>query len=311
MSNMPKRQFTRIEVANMQAGMESRDVWTTQYVNDLPDSAFLLVYTDAKGTKQRMFPYKDSSGKIDVPHLKNALARIPQASTLSADQRASAMTKAKRLAAAHPDIGGGTTSQYQGTAGSGRSRSVPTELLVDQTRTFSLIMELREHGDGRTLYGRAVPYNVTTDIGRDRERFVPGAFSRQLSMSPPEHVKLYDAHSNRIDGRMPVGKTTRLTEQPDGLYGEWRMFDTSAGEDALKLVKAGEVTGLSIGFRSASNGSARTDDGVIERRSAHLDHVALTHEPQYQDATVLAVRAIVRLPDYDADRERLRELVIG
>ena len=30
-----------------------RAVWSTAYVNGLPDSSFLLVYTDAKGVKQR------------------------------------------------------------------------------------------------------------------------------------------------------------------------------------------------------------------------------------------------------------------
>ncbi|HEY2301393.1 MAG TPA: hypothetical protein VGH66_05850, partial [Acidimicrobiales bacterium] len=134
--------YTRTEVANMQAGMETRDVWSTAYVNALPDKAFLLVFTDAKGVKQRYFPYKDANGKIDVPHLNNAIARIPQASTLTADQRAEAMADAKKLAAAHPDIGSGKTSQYEGTAGSGRSKLWPEKVPAEiQTRSFEVAIE--------------------------------------------------------------------------------------------------------------------------------------------------------------------------
>lgn len=59
--------------------------WTTAHINDLPDSSFL--YIRPGGTKDdggktqprafRMFPYKDSAGKTDLPHLRNAIARIP------------------------------------------------------------------------------------------------------------------------------------------------------------------------------------------------------------------------------------------
>ena len=50
-----------------------------------------------------MFPVKDNSGKVDTAHLANALARIHQASTLTADQRATAMTKAEGAGQRSPD----------------------------------------------------------------------------------------------------------------------------------------------------------------------------------------------------------------
>jgi HK97 family phage prohead protease len=138
---------------------------------------------------------------------------------------------------------------------------------------------------------------------------VPGVFSRQVGSGQVAQVKLFDMHRDRLDGAHPIGRTTQLHEQPDGLYGAWALFDTTRAEDALKLVKAGEVTGLSVGFTAKAGGaSRRADDGVIERLAAHLDHVALTHEPVYEDAQVLGVRS--RLPEFDAERERLRELVI-
>lgn len=60
--------------------------WTTAQVNELPDSSFL--YIEAGGTKDedgktvprslRHFPVKGSDGMVDLPHLRNALSRIPQ-----------------------------------------------------------------------------------------------------------------------------------------------------------------------------------------------------------------------------------------
>jgi HK97 family phage prohead protease len=52
--------------------------WTSQYVNDLPDSAFAMVYTNDAGEKVRKLPHHDSTGKLDLPHLRNALSRHPQ-----------------------------------------------------------------------------------------------------------------------------------------------------------------------------------------------------------------------------------------
>lgn len=65
---------------------ELKAVWTTAYINDLPDSAFL--YVEPGGSKDsggktvprsnRHFPYRDTNGAVDLPHLRNALSRIPQ-----------------------------------------------------------------------------------------------------------------------------------------------------------------------------------------------------------------------------------------
>jgi phage I-like protein len=60
--------------------------WSTSYINDLPDSSFAFIESggekDAEGKTTprslRHFPYKDADGKIDLPHLRNALARAPQ-----------------------------------------------------------------------------------------------------------------------------------------------------------------------------------------------------------------------------------------
>lgn len=77
--------------------------WTTAFVNDLPDSAFLYVESgekdsDGKTTPRsnRHFPYKDADGKIDLPHLRNAIARIPQAN-IPADKKTSLQKRAQSL----------------------------------------------------------------------------------------------------------------------------------------------------------------------------------------------------------------------
>jgi phage I-like protein len=86
--------------------------WTTAYVNSLPDGSFL--YVAPGGTKDgegkttprtlRHFPVKDANGKVDLPHVRNALARIPQsdvppAAKKAATAKAEAMLKAAEKSA--------------------------------------------------------------------------------------------------------------------------------------------------------------------------------------------------------------------
>lgn len=65
---------------------ESKATWTAAFINNLPDSAF--AYIESGGTKDgegktvprsnRHFPHHGSGGAVDLPHLRNALARAPQ-----------------------------------------------------------------------------------------------------------------------------------------------------------------------------------------------------------------------------------------
>jgi hypothetical protein len=79
-------------------------VWTRKYINDLPDSAFAVILPggekdgEGKTTPRslRKFPHHTNDGKIDLPHLRNANARVPQ-SDLTPEQK----REATRHLAAH------------------------------------------------------------------------------------------------------------------------------------------------------------------------------------------------------------------
>jgi hypothetical protein len=85
----------------------AKAVWSAAYINTLPDSSFLHIESGGKKDEDgktvprslRHFPYKDDKGKIDLPHLRNAVARIPQAkiSGLSADDLSKLQAKAQDL----------------------------------------------------------------------------------------------------------------------------------------------------------------------------------------------------------------------
>jgi hypothetical protein len=68
--------------------------WSQKEINDLPDSAFALI--DKGGSKDqegktvprtlRNLPHHDKGGKVDLPHFRNAMARVTH-TNLSSDQQ--------------------------------------------------------------------------------------------------------------------------------------------------------------------------------------------------------------------------------
>jgi hypothetical protein len=83
-----KRRMEHLQEAKERSrggGMEPNRKWTRAYMNRLPDSAFLWVGPGGEKDEQnrthplhlRSLPYKDMGGKVDLGHLRNAIARLP------------------------------------------------------------------------------------------------------------------------------------------------------------------------------------------------------------------------------------------
>lgn len=72
--------------------------WSNKIRNALPDSAFAATY-EAGDKEVRKLPFKDANGKVDVPHLRNALVRVAQRKTnLSPAMRVKAFSGLKEAA---------------------------------------------------------------------------------------------------------------------------------------------------------------------------------------------------------------------
>lgn len=167
-----------------------------------------------------------------------------------------------------------------------------TDLLM---RTFEGGLELRSSnngGDGRTVFGRAVPYGVPQHIYEGlTEEFVQGAFSHQLRAAhrvraAREHVDL---------GGTLIGALRSLDDRADGLHFEARVSKTVVGDETLELINDRALNQVSIGFRERPNGNRRTSSNVLQRVSADLFELAFTMEGAYGDlAAVGGVRSAHR-----------------
>lgn len=143
-------------------------------------------------------------------------------------------------------------------------------------RAFSPDLEVRsaaQGGDGRTVVGIAVPYGRAQRIdARLVEQFAPGAFNAQLRGHVPAHRVAFAREHLALGGAL-IGRAVLLRDDPAGLYGEFRVSPTAAGDETLELVRDGCLDELSIGFREGQN--RRLADGTIERVTASLLEVAV------------------------------------
>jgi len=80
-----KKQDYYTRLARMEKSMTPNAVWPTAYMNRLPDSAFLYIGPGGVQGEDgrtmplslRKLPYKNTAGKVDLAHLRNAIARLP------------------------------------------------------------------------------------------------------------------------------------------------------------------------------------------------------------------------------------------
>jgi hypothetical protein len=150
--------------------------------------------------------------------------------------------------------------------------------------------ELEVRGDGRTVYGIAVPFDRETTVndgqGPYREVFRAGSFRKTIKESGGR-VKFLANHKRDS----PIGKAIKLHEDPAGLIGEFRVSNTRAGDEALELVRDGVYDSFSIGFAKVPGKDREGRDGLVERLEVKLREVSILAFPAYEGAVVSGVRS--------------------
>jgi len=161
-----------------------------------------------------------------------------------------------------------------------------------ERRTVSEDVEFRENETGGvTAYGYAARFDsASQNLGGFVERIAPGAFKQTLQEA--DIRGLFNHDPNYVLGRNRAG-TLRMAEDDKGLSYEIDLPNTSAGRDVAELLRRGDVSGSSFGFRMIEESWSETDSGFPERTVA-----------------VAALRDVgpVTFPAYTAAESALRSL---
>jgi HK97 family phage prohead protease len=277
---------------------QTRATWDAAYINDLPDSAFL--YVEPGGEKDesgktvprslRHFPVKDASGAIDLPHLRNALARIPQ-SNLSQAIKDRLTAKAQAMLA-----------NVNRSAEDGDYEVRGTDLWPEED------MELRAVGDGLTFEGYAAVFDKPSIPipGGPRGPFIEtirqGAFSRTLARNPD--IVLSYQHNLMT---LPLGRTRSgtlsLAEDSHGLLAKGTLPDNEVGRPVRDAIRRGDVSGMSIRFRVPSKAGEKWSADYSSRELLEValgPELSIVNFPAYPDTTA-AVRHLAEAADLPPD----------
>ena len=157
-----------------------------------------------------------------------------------------------------------------------------------------LHIRVEPDGDGRTVYGLAVPFDVPTRVndwqGVYTETFAPTAFNKTIK---EQRVKLLAHH----DTRMLLGGFPKLTPTDAGLEIEASIARTRDGDDVLELVRVGALDSFSVGFSTVKGGDDWSDDmSEVVRREVRLHEVSLVPFPAYETALVAGTRTTSTTP---------------
>jgi uncharacterized protein len=157
-------------------------------------------------------------------------------------------------------------------------------------RNFESSLAVRAEGDGRTLAGVLLPWNVEARVV-DRGRMVVETFERgALADATPGRIPLTAPHP-KDSQQLPIGVTLSIEERDDAAWGEWHVSDTAIGNEVLELARDQVPLGLSVGFAEVPGGSRWSPDRQrVARTRALLDHVAIVRVPAFAGAGVVGVR---------------------
>lgn len=159
-----------------------------------------------------------------------------------------------------------------------------------------LMIRASDDGDGRTVYGLAIPFDVPTGIqdwqGNYTETFARGAFTKTIREQGSK-VKVLAHHDTRF---LLAGQPT-LTETDAGLEIAASIARTRDGDDVLELIRVGALDSFSVGFSPVKGGDDWNDDMTeVTRREVRLHEVSLVPFPAYDAAAVAGTRTIGTTP---------------
>lgn len=125
----------------------------------------------------------------------------------------------------------------------------------------------------------------TVDLGRDV--VAPGAFARSVRRRGVESVRMLFQH----DPNQPIGRWLDIREDARGLFVRGKLTPGVArSDDLLKLMRAGALDGLSIGFKTVR--SKKQPDGTRRILEADLWEISVVTFPMLPGARIQRLKSL-------------------
>jgi HK97 family phage prohead protease len=140
------------------------------------------------------------------------------------------------------------------------------------------------------MSGHASVFGAMALIGSHWEQIDKRAFGGALSR--PDDVRFLLNHNpDNLLGRTSSG-TLELNTDEGGLQVRSTLPDTTLGRDVRELVRRGDLTGMSFGFKPTNHHLGRAPDGRLLRTITELElyDVSLATYPAYKESNDVVLR---------------------
>jgi HK97 family phage prohead protease len=156
-----------------------------------------------------------------------------------------------------------------------------------KTAAFELKVAPDEDG---TFEGYASVFDVV-DLGLDS--VAPGAFAKSLTERKPKMLWQHDMGE-------PIGVWDEVREDDKGLFVKGRLLkDVQRGREAIALLKAGAIDGMSIGYRTVE-AMAEGGGRVRKLMEVELHEISIVTNPMLPIAKVTAVKSLATEREFEA-----------
>ena len=157
--------------------------------------------------------------------------------------------------------------------------------------------------ESRMISGYAAVFDSDSeDLGGFTERIERGAFAEAIKVSDVR--ALFNHDNNMILARTASG-TLRIYEDERGLKYEFEAPNTNVGNDVLEMIKRGDISQSSFGFRVEKDSWTKRDGTTYRtiKKVKQLYDVSPVTFPAYPEASV----AVRKLEEINLEENRTFE----
>jgi HK97 family phage prohead protease len=154
------------------------------------------------------------------------------------------------------------------------------------TKHVSFKLEEKELGTDGRFSGYA---SVYSNVDQGGDTVMPGAFLKALAPSAPKPKMLWQHDPTQV-----IGVWEELQDDEKGLRAKGRLLtEIQKGHEALILLKAGAIDGLSIGYRVTDREYTSTAKGTVRQiKSADLLEISVVTFPMNPKSLVTDVKQL-------------------
>lgn len=168
-----------------------------------------------------------------------------------------------------------------------------------------LSLKFRQSSAAGLISGFASTFDDIPDSHGDV--IAPEAFNRALAAFAGRGAVPLMLWAHNLE--KPIGRWLEIGKQAAGLFMTGQInLETSAGRDAFEHLKAGDLDGLSIGYRILPGGARTLPDGTRRLTDIELVEVSVVTMPSNSNARVTSVKSFGSRAELES---RLRSVLPG